>query len=173
LDNLEWLEEFRLIDESNFIEFVERDENFGQSFSDFVSVALATEVQFDDNFYLNRHADVKNAVVQGKLSSPMQHFFSNGASELRTAAFSIKSSDDIDVLCLFGSPTDFEMSIMQRGNNENKRAIYFISRITEYPQIAELAQFWKTVKKNESMRLFVFADAWFFTDFIEAYSNGL
>jgi hypothetical protein len=171
LDNLEWLEEFRLIDESNFKEFLERDENFGQSFPDFVSFALATEVEFDDNFYLNRHTDVKNAFVQGKLSSPMQHFFDNGASEFRTAAFSIKNSDDIEVLYLFGSPIGFQMSIMQRGANQNKQAIYFISRITEYPQIAELAQFWKTVKKNELTRLFVLSDTWFFTDFIEAYSN--
>jgi hypothetical protein len=172
LDNLKWLEEFRLIDEANFKEFIERDENFGQSFSDLVSIALATEVEFDDNFYLNRHADVKNAVVQGKLSSPMQHFFANGTEEFRTATFSIQSSDDMNVLCLFGSPIDFEMMLMQRGNSENKQAIYFISRITEYPQIAELAQFWKTVKKTESTRLFVLSDSWFFTDFIEAYSNG-
>jgi hypothetical protein len=171
LNNLEWLEEFRLVDESNFREFIECDESFGDSFPDFGSVALATRVEFDDNFYLNRHADVKSAFVQGKLSSPMQHFFANGASEFRTAAFSIKNPDDTEVLCLFGSPIDFEMSVIQRGNDENKRAIYFISRITEYPQVAELAQFWKNVKKNESTRLFVFSDTWFFTDFIEYFSN--
>jgi hypothetical protein len=99
----------------------------------------------------------------------MQHFFSIGASEFRTASFAIKNLDDVDVLYLFGTPIDFEMSIMHRGNHDNKKTIYFISKITEYPQIAELVQFWKAVKKNKSTRLFVFSNPWFFTDLIDNY----
>lgn len=172
LDNLEWLEEFRLIDESGLKGFIDCDENFGQPFLNFVSTTLTTAVSFDDNFYLNRNSDVKNAFVQGKLSSPMQHFFTDGMSEFRTASFSIKNVDDMEVLFLFGSPIDFEMSIMQRVNNQNKQEIYFLSKITEYPQILELAQFWKSVKKNESIRLFVFSDCWFFTDLIDFFTKN-